>query len=335
VSIKFGLALDFWSPTKPLNTVLDDYASLLTVAEKYGFDSVWAGENRPFKPETGHVPSPLLVLAALAGRTSLRLATGITLLPVWQPLRLAYDGAILDQLSQGRFILGVGTGNPHTLKRYGVPPEETASRMDEALVLLKHAWSGADGFDGDHFPYEGIVYPGPVQDGGPPILVGGMIPRAVRRATDMADGWIAATQFHRNLVKLQADRYYQRLESQGKDLSKGIVAINRTCVVAESDSVARKEGKEYVSNVLNFYGRMGLITDNEGNALDPKDDLFEQVGSELYFVGSPATCIESIQTYEAIGVNQINFRVTMGDMPIELAERTVELLGREVIPQFI
>ncbi len=334
MAIKFGLALDFWNPNKPLNKVLDDYSTLLATAEKYGFDSVWAGENRPFMPEPGHTPSPLLILAALAGRTTMRLATGVTLLPMWRPLRLAYDAAILDQLSQGRFMLGVGIGNPFTMKRFGVDPKETAVRMDESLRLLKHAWSGAEGFDGDLFSYEGIVYPGPVQEGGPPILVGGAIPRAVRRATDMADGWIAATQFHHSLIKLQSERYWARLAEQKKDPAKGIVAINRTCFVAETDAQARAEGKPYVSQVLNFYGRMGLITDSEGNSLDHEKDLFEMVGPEVYAVGSPETCVETIRMYEEIGVNQINLRVTMGDMPMEYAQRTVELMGSEVLPKF-
>lgn len=332
--VKFGLAIDFWNPNKPLNQALDDYGRLFAIAERYGFDSIFAGENRPVVPETGHVPSPLLILAAIANRTSLRLGTGVTLLPVWQPLRLAYDGALLDQLSQGRLVLGVGNGSPQTLLRFGIPPAETAARVDEALALLKRAWSGADGFEGQHFSYKGIVYPGPVQPGGPPILIGGTVPRAVRRATDMADGWIGATQFHYQLIKKLAGLYWERLASQGKDPAGGTVAINRTCFVAESDSKARAEGKPYVSQILGFYGRMGLITDSDGTALDHKLDLFERVGPEIYVVGSPATCRQTIEMYAAAGVNHINMRVTMGNMPLEMAERTVELLGREVLPHF-
>ena len=334
MSIKFGLSLDFWSPTKPHNRVLDDYSKLLSTAEGYGFDSVWAGENRPSAPSAGHVPSPLMILAALAGRTQLRLGTAVTLLPLWQPLHLAYDGAILDHLSQGRFTLGVGTGNPFTMQQYGLPANETTSRMDETLELLKSAWGGVEGFQGQHFSYLGKVYPGPVQEGGPPILVGGTVPRAIRRATDMADGWIAATQFHHRLIKVQAERYLQRMAAQGKDPKSGTVAINRTCFVAQTDAEARREGKAYVNHVLDFYGQMGLITDNDGNVLSAKEDLFELVGPELVFVGSPETCIESIKKYEEIGVNQINLRVTMGDMPLELAERTVALFGEHVLPHF-
>ena len=80
----------------------------------------------------------------------------------------------LDQLSDGRFTLGVGVGIAPVMKRYGVPPGRRPARaMDETLQLLKAMWSGADHFHGKHFHFEGGVLPGPVQPGGPAHLGGG------------------------------------------------------------------------------------------------------------------------------------------------------------------
>jgi alkanesulfonate monooxygenase SsuD/methylene tetrahydromethanopterin reductase-like flavin-dependent oxidoreductase (luciferase family) len=335
LSVHFGLALDFWSTSKPLDSLLDDYVGLLKLAEQYGFNSVWAGEHRPRFPESGHVPSPLLILTALARHTRLRLGTGITLLPLWNPLKLAYDGLILDQISGGRFILGVGVGSPGVMKRYGVPPDEAGSRMDEALLLLKKLWAGEEGFEGRHFNVKGNVYPGPIQPGGPPIWVGGKIRRSVQRAAQLGDAWYGATQYHLEVVKNQARRYRELLSAEGKDPSEATVALNRTTFLAETDEQARSEGKPYVSEVLNFYGKMGLIEDNQGNTLDPQQDLFEAVGEEIVVVGSPRRCLESFKRYhEEAGVNQFNLRISMGNMPLELAQRTVTLLGEEVIPHF-
>ena len=173
MKIGFGLALDFWSANQPLTEHLDDYAELLELAENLGFNSVWAGENRPRQSEPGHVPSPLLVLAALANRTRLRLGTGVTLLTLWHPLRLAYDAAMLDQLSNGRFTLGVGVGAGFNMQRYGFDPAEAGSRTDETLAVLKAMWSGEKEFKGQHWNFKGGVVPEPVQPGGPPIWVGG------------------------------------------------------------------------------------------------------------------------------------------------------------------
>ena len=79
---------------------------------------------------------------------------------------------------------------------------------------------------------------------------------------------------------------------------------------------------------------MGLIQDSQGNSLDPQSDLFEVVGDEIVFVGSPQTCLESIRKYQEAGVNHFNLRISMGNMPLELIERTVTLLGEQVLPQF-
>ena len=334
MNLGFGLALDFWSADKPLTRHLDNYAGLLALAEDLGFNSVWAGEYRPPKSQPGHTPSPLLVLAAMAGRTKLRLGTGVTLLTLWHPLRLAYDGAVLDHLCDGRFTLGVGVGVAPQMQRYGVPPAEAGSRMDETLALLKAMWSGADHYHGTLFHVDGGVMPGPVQAGGPPIWVGGTIQRSVRRAVELGDGGDGATQYHFEVIKRQARRYRERLAAEQSASRSPTVAINRTTFLAPTDDAARSEGKPYVSDVLNFYGRMRAVTDAAGNPLDPDTDLFERVGDEIVFVGSPATCIDSMQRYVEAGVTQFNFRVSMGDMPMPLVERTVRLLGERVIPHF-
>jgi len=335
MTIGFGLALDFWSTKKPLSKHLDESVRLLRLAEDFGFNSVWAGENRPFKLQPGHTPSPLLVLSALAGRTNLRLGTGVTLLTMWQPLRLAYDGALLDQLSDGRFTLGVGVGIGPVMKRYGVPPSEAGTRMDDTMKMLKALWSGADHYHGQHFQQDGAVIPGPVQPGGPPIWVGGTIKRSIQRAVEMGDAWYGATQYHFEVIKRQAARYREALQANGSDPAKATVAINRTTFLAPTDEQARREGKPYVSEVLNFYAAFGAVTDAQGNSLDPKTDLFERVGDEVYFAGSPASCIKSLERYVEAGVTQFNLRVSMGDMPIELVERTIRLLGEKVLPHFV
>ena len=117
---EFGLALDFGTERAPLHVVLDEYEPVLRLAEGYGFHSVVAGQSFPARPGSFHVASPFLALAALAPRTSLRLGTGVTLQPAWQPLNLAYDGAILDQLSGGRFFMGIAVANPGDWERFGM-----------------------------------------------------------------------------------------------------------------------------------------------------------------------------------------------------------------------
>ena len=94
--LEFGIFLDLATDSVSVADQIEIYRELVAVAEDGGFTSVWGRrELPPWRPGLSqHVPSPMLVLAALSGSTSMRLGTGVTLLPVWDPLRLAYDATI-------------------------------------------------------------------------------------------------------------------------------------------------------------------------------------------------------------------------------------------------
>lgn len=333
--ITFGLALDFWSPTIPLSRHLDDYTSLLGLAEQYGFHSVWAGEGHIQEPAPNHVPCPLTVLAALARSTELRLGTGVLLLALWHPLRLAHEAALLDQISNGRLILGVGVGHPHIMHWYGISPDEAASRMDENLFLLKKLWDGVDSYQGRHVTISSRVYPEPLQAGGPPIWVGGGIRRSLERAASMGDGWFGAAEYHLDTIRSQALKYRKLVKAQGKDPSATTVCLNRATFLAESDEQANREVKDYISPMLNFYSSIGHLKDGAGKPLDPQNDYYRLIGEEFCFIGSPESCTQRIRKYvDEAGANHINFWVRFSDMPLEHARRTIVLLGESVIPQF-
>lgn len=334
MSIRFGLALDFWNPAKPLSRQIDDYAGLLDIAERYDFDSVWAGEGHLTVPAPSHVSAPLLVLAALARSTRLRLGTGVLLLPLWHPLRLAHEAALLDHICDGRLVLGVALGHPELMRRYGVPPEDAATRMDESLLVLKQLWRGEKAHRGRHFKIEGGLYPGPVQPGGPPLLIGGNVHRSVERAATLGDGWYAATEYPFGAIERQVRRYRQLLKAHAGAAADATVCMNRTTFLAETDERAAREGDAFVRPLMNFYAGIGHLKDAAGQPVDPERSFARVMSDEYCFVGSPETCVRSIEKYrDALGVNQLNFRVSPSSMPIEFALRTVTLLGEIVLPQ--
>src|SRR5919199_5850512 len=153
--LTFGIALDFGSKLRPLQAQLERQTALLEAAEAAGFEIVAAGEGA--SPGAFHLPNPLLVLATLAQRTSLRLCTGIALLPAWPVSRLALDAAELDQLSGGRLILGVGLGSPALQSRGGWPADAIGEAADETLEALRRLWSGVSHYAGKHVTVSGAL----------------------------------------------------------------------------------------------------------------------------------------------------------------------------------
>jgi alkanesulfonate monooxygenase SsuD/methylene tetrahydromethanopterin reductase-like flavin-dependent oxidoreductase (luciferase family) len=334
MTVKFGFALDFAHPTRPLHEQLDRYLELLQIGERYGFDSVTAGEGYALAPGYGHVSSPLLVLAALAPRTTLRLGTSVTLLPAWNPLRLAYDAAVLDQICDGRLILGIGVGGAGVHRRFGREEQRLGDWVDDALAMLRALWSGAGGYQGSVLAVEGGVGITPVQPGGPTIWVGGALRRSAERAAEWGDGWCASTNYSFDQIARQGERYRAALRARGKDVANAVVSINRLAVLAANEAEARDVAATYAGRVLQRYARAGSFGNDPALAERGPAALFDEFDADWCLVGTPAQVIQRVRRYADAGVTQIQVRVSPDEVPLAAAARTVELIGREVIPHF-
>ncbi len=143
-------------------------------------------------PDTG-IFDPLFVFQVAAGATtSLRFCTGVMILPQRPALLTAKEVMSLDHLSGGRFSLGVGSGwSWEEYAALGVPFAGRGRRMDEYIEAIRLVWAeDRASFSGDFLQFEGVVLnPKPLTPGGPPIIVGGDSPPAMRRAARVGDGW--------------------------------------------------------------------------------------------------------------------------------------------------
>lgn len=162
------------------------------LAEQAGFDLLACGEHLFFH---GPVTNAFVTLAAAAGATvRIRLLSALTVAPLYQPAMMIKLATTLDQVSGGRFELGIGVGGeyPPEFVAAGTNVRRRGKQTDETLELARDLWAGDPvDLDGEFVTIPGLTLePGPVQPGGPPIWLGGRKPAAVRRAARYASHWL-------------------------------------------------------------------------------------------------------------------------------------------------
>lgn len=160
-------------------------------AEHLGYESFWLPENHF---DNDAIPDPLMLLASIAGATTqIKLATTSYLLPLRHPLQAAEQVAVLDQLSGGRLILGVGRGvGTNMLKAFNVQPQQKRERFESNLKLMIEAWSGASLATDDDPDSAVVLHPLPIQKPHPQIWVAAFGPKALAQAGRLGLPYLAS-----------------------------------------------------------------------------------------------------------------------------------------------
>lgn len=181
----------------------ENLARFAARAEELGYDSLWtfqrllAGADDELAPVYRSVLDPMIALGYAAAHTSrIRLGVAVVNMPFVAPVVLAKQAATLDLLSGGRLDLGLGNGwYAVEFAATGASPARRAARAEEYVRVLRTLWTDeVASFAGEFYtvPPSRMV-PRPVQPGGPPILLGGVVPAALRRAGRIAAGWLSVS----------------------------------------------------------------------------------------------------------------------------------------------
>ena len=314
-------------------------------AESVGFDSIWFTEHHMSEHNEG--PSPLIMMAAAAARTSkVTIGPLVLLAPFYHPVKLAEDMAVLDNISGGRMVLGIGLGyRPHEFAGVGLDISDRVPYFKETVEIVSRCFDASqDGFSykGRFFDLDNVrIRPRPVQE--PlPIWLGAIRRKALERCARF--GYpvpIGLTPLP--LLRVQRRNYAEALVAEGKDRSTIQWPILREAFCAETDEKAWEVGSRYLFNLYRDDYRPHEVVpvfEDDGTyrfATSADDPVFSRGldhWRERAFIGSPETIVSEVLRHDALvpGTHYI-FRVQMAGMPPEVAMESVELFGTRVLPE--
>ena len=287
-------------------------------AEGQGFELVHLTEHHC--SDDGYCPSPLVLAAAIAGRTrSLRVLIAALVLPLYDPVRLAEDLAVLDLASGGRVDLVIGAGyRPEELAMYGKEMGDRVALVEEGVGVLRSAWSG------DEFEYRGRrvrVLPRPARPRGPALLMAGATPAAARRAARLGDGFVPVDPSLWPAYEA-ACRELGR-ESGPPPPMSGPLFVH----VADDPDRAWARIAPHALHETNSYG--AWLSSAEGIArYTPADDADALRAGGAYAVLTPDECVAM-----ASSTGSLRLHPLMGGLPPELAWESLELVAAKVLPR--
>jgi len=294
-------------------------------ADKQGFEAVQLPEHHG-SPD-GYDPSPFLLGAAIAGRTSkIRIHPSAVLLPLHDPIRVAEDTTVLDNISGGRVDLTIGLGYvPSEFAMFGISLKDRGKLVEEKLVVLRRALSG------EKFEYQGrqiYVTPRPVQQPTPPMYVGGGIPATAKRAALLGDGFLPSM-----MNDDMRNAYINACKELGKppgpivDVTSGPQFI----YVTEDPDAAWEKIAPHAFYETNAYGKLALET---GAAMPfaQVTDLAALKALGIYRVVTPDECVALAKSLEAKGSVMI-FNAMLAGLPEKVSWASLELLASKVLPK--
>lgn len=313
-----------------------EFLEEVQLGERLGFDSVWLEEHHGIRDH--YWPSPLIGLAGIATRTErIFLGTDILVLPFYHPVRVAEDAAMLDIMSQGRFIFGAGIGyKPDEFALYQVQMEKRGARFEEAIQLIRLLWTEEEvNFTGRHYQVRGLkIEPRPIHH--LPMWLGGWGELSLERAAKLGDAWVPGPTA--DLAKLldAQNRYSENLKRRGIKPNARSTPLTREVVIAETDVLAREMAEKHLMiSYRDEYGggkwKHPLIGSEDAAPVDQ----FERLSRDRFLVGSPETIISQIQHFqETFGMDHLICRLYFPGLPHTFIMNEIQLLAKEVLPAF-
>ena len=324
--------------------MINEQLYLMEAAEDLGFSSVWAAEHH--FGDYGICPNAVMALTAVARRTkTIRLGTGIVVLPLHNPLRAAEELAFLDNVSGGRLDVGLGRGyRAKELGAYDVDMAQTRAIFKEGIELMLEAWTKDRAtYHGQYFNIDNLeVRPRPVQQPHPRTWVGSLSPETFELVGKMGANLLFTPRFapDENIPE-QVKQYKASLIARGEDPASKRIGALRFVYVADTMEQARDEFRGPWTWFNGEAGRQNAPEPGSVQATDPRYqrnrtvsfDEREQAGSLL--VGDPDHVIRKLEEMQKTwNLTNLILWTRVGGLSTEKILHSMELTSKYIIPHF-
>ncbi len=326
--LRFGVMYDCRHVPGGDVTMADVYAATIeqsVLADQLGYDHVWFTEHHFL--EDGYLPAFQPLAGAIAARTErIRLSNDIALLPLYHPIRLAEELAVLDNISNGRMEFGIGLGYvPDEFEAFGVPLRNRVSMTDEAIEIMRLAWGEEPfSFSGKRYELNDIdVHPKPVQPGGPPLWIAAMKEPGAQRAARF--GTHLLPQGKRDAV---LDPWRDAVRANGDDPDDYRVGIIRSVYVTDD----KERDWPTIRDAERF--RMGVYTKFMAETPDQYEWGDRSAIPQTVVVGTADECVEILSDFiTEFGITDIATSGLPPGIPPQFMATNLERLANEVIPR--
>lgn len=325
--MRFGILLDHQYPRDAdVGQEIGRLVELTQHVRDLGYDSLFGIHHYLSSLRT---PQPLPLLSRLIDHSgSMQIGTGILILPMGHPVHWAEEIATIDQMSGGRFVLGIGSGyREDEFASFGIERRTRVSRMNESLEVMRKLWTGEPvHHEGQHFQLDGVRCSVlPVQQPGPEVWVGANGPIGIKRIAGQGLPWLAPSNVRRNWAVGNLHDYREHLKEAGHDETGMTFPIHRDLCIADSQEEAFAIAEEHAKRSYGEYVQYGM---------DYFESQWEGIRQKALFFGSPDDVAARIEDFASVGYNHFVFRAQWLGLPMERTVEIIERFAREVMPRF-
>jgi alkanesulfonate monooxygenase SsuD/methylene tetrahydromethanopterin reductase-like flavin-dependent oxidoreductase (luciferase family) len=317
-----------------------EWFDVVQVAEDAGLDTFWLGESH-FRPQRAVLASPLVGAGVVAARTKrIRVGLAVQVLPLANPLRVAEEAAIVDHVSEGRLVFGVGRSSfIESYLGYNVDYAESRALFLESLEVIQRAWRETPfSYEGKYYQFHDVdVVPKPYQQPHPPIRVA-----VESRDTFALIGQLGFPIFMRYqmpIPELQVllKQYQEERHAAGFPGPNDVI-LQLACYVAETADKARTEPEASTMRQRRL-ARETLHRTGDQEAFERLSRLanvtYDQVLDRVAY-GTPEAVVERLQEFkEAFGLTGVSLDMNPGgQIPYDRVVNSIRLLAEQVMPRF-